>query len=197
MSPIQQKEDGSGDISAQAATGSLEQASGNIDKIRDILFGTHMREYDARFARLEEALMKESAELRESTRRRFDALEGYVKKELESLQTRLRGERDERTDAFSQLSRELKESGDTLSKRIRDLDDQSTAAASDLRQEILNHSRGLMDELKSRNDELSSLLERRFQVLQHGKTDRSALASLLTEVAMRINDEFRIPGAEK
>ena len=197
MGPIQQKEDRSEDSGAQAATGSLEQASGNIDKIRDILFGNHMREYDARFARLEEALMKEAAELRESTRRRFDTLEGYVKKELESLQTRLRAERDERTDAFSQLSRELKEVGDTLSKRIRDLDDQSTAAASDLRQEILNHSRTLMDELKARNDELTSLLERRFQVLQHGKTDRSALASLLTEVAMRINDEFRIPGAEK
>ena len=206
MGPMQQKEqiDGSVDNGEQAvadspgaAAGSLEHASGNIDKIRDILFGTHMREYDARFARLEEALMKESAELRESTRRRFETLEGYVRKELESLQTRLRGERDERTDASSQLSRELKEVGDTLSKRIRDLDDQGAAAASDLRQEILNHSRTLMDELKARNDELSSLLERRFLALQHGKTDRAALASLLTEVAMRINDEFRIPGSEK
>ena len=206
MSPMQQKEQlensedsgnrATADVPPQAG-GPLEQASGNIDKIRDILFGAHMRDYDTRFARLEETLAKEASELRESTRRRFETLENYVKKELEALQTRLRTERDERSDASSQHSRELKETADALSRKIRDLDDQGTAAASDLRQEILNASRNLMDELKARHEEVSSLLERRFQALQHAKTDRAALAALLNEVALRINDEFRIPGAEK
>jgi hypothetical protein len=54
-----------------------------------------------------------------------------------------------------------------------------------------------MDDLRARHDEISSLLERRFHELQHSKTDRAALAALLTEVAMRLNDEFRIPGAER
>src|SRR5689334_19364252 len=204
MGPVPQREqiDGSEDSASRpaeagASGGTLEQASGNIDKIRDILFGAHMRDYDARFARLEEALMKEAAELRESARRRFETLENYVRKELETLQSRLRTERDERSEASSQHSRELKEISEALGKKIRELDDQGAASASDLRQEILNHSRTLMDELKARHDDVSSLLEKRFQALQHAKTDRSALASLLTEVAMRINDEFRIPGAEK
>ncbi len=36
----------------------------NVDKIRDILFGNQMRDYDAKFARLEERLQAEAAELR-------------------------------------------------------------------------------------------------------------------------------------
>jgi len=175
----------------------LEPAGGNIDKIRDILFGANMREYEARFARLEETLLKEASDLRESTRRRFETLETYVKKELESLQTRVKAEREERSDAASLHAREMKEIADTLAKKIRDLDDQGAAVASSLRQEILNQAHNLMDELRSRHEETSALLEKRFQALQHGKTDRAALSSLLTEVAMRINDEFHIPGTEK
>src|ERR1700749_3579611 len=49
----------------------LRGGAGNVDKIRDILFGSQMRDYESRFARLEEALVKETAEIRETSRRRF------------------------------------------------------------------------------------------------------------------------------
>ena len=71
----------------------LREGGGNLEKIRDILFGTQMRGYDARFAALEEALAKETADIRETSRRRFEQLESYVKKELELLQTRWKAER--------------------------------------------------------------------------------------------------------
>jgi len=73
--------------------------AGNVDKIRDILFGTQMRDYEQRFARLEETLLREAADLRESTRKRFDALESYMRKEFEALESRLKSERDERVAA--------------------------------------------------------------------------------------------------
>jgi DNA repair exonuclease SbcCD ATPase subunit len=207
MSPTEQHEpmhespeEGSNRVAAEphnAGSGAIDQTSGNIDKIRDILFGANMRDYEARFARLEEALMKEAAELRESTRRRFEALENYVKKEVDALQSRLKTERDERSDALSQQSRELTEASEALSKKIRDLDDHGAGVASELRQDILNHSGNLMDELRARHEEISGLLERRFQELHHNKTDRAALATLLNEMAMRLTAEFRIPGAER
>ena len=205
MTPTDQTEQAQGSAGGSAPANSdsahspdtLEQSGGNIDKIREILFGTNMREYDARFARLEEMLTREAAELRESSRRRFESLETYVRKEIESLQLRLRTERDERADAYTQQSRELKEISEAISRKIRDLDDHGAAVTSELRQEILNHSRNLVDELRSRHEDISNMLEKRFQVLQQNKTDRAALASLLTEVAMRINNEFHIPGADK
>ena len=175
----------------------LDSAGGKVDKIRDILFGSNMREYEARFARLEETLMKEAAELRESSRRRFETLENYVRKEFESLQSRVKTERDERSDAFHQHSRELRETGDALTRKIRDLDDQTASTASSLRQEILTHAQNLTDELRARQEDVSALVEKRFQALQHGKTDRATLASLLNELALRISDDFHIPGAEK
>ena len=110
---------------------STEQG-GNMDKIRDILFGAQMREYETRFARLEESLQKESADLRDTTKRRFDALESYVKKEMEALQSRVKAERDERSDSVRRLSRDLSEASESLSKRIGDLDERTSQADGNL-----------------------------------------------------------------
>jgi hypothetical protein len=188
MSPAEQSD--------QGATQVLRGGAGNVDKIRDILFGTQMRDYESRFNRLEETLAKETVEIRETTRRRFEQLESYVKKEFETLQQRLKAERDERTDSGTQHSREMKELGDNLSRRIRDLDDRSTEVERDLRSGILQQARELTDEIRARHEELSALLEKRVHELRDGKTDRAALASLFTEVALRLSDQFQIPGSE-
>src|ERR1700743_680264 len=87
----------------------LRGGAGNVDKIRDILFGSQMRDYESRIARLEETLVKETTEMRETNRRRFDELESYIRGEFESVQNRLKAERDERSDSTSQLGREFKE----------------------------------------------------------------------------------------
>jgi DNA repair exonuclease SbcCD ATPase subunit len=174
----------------------LREGGGNLDKIRDILFGTQMRGYEARFAALEEALAKETAEIRETSRRRFEQLESYVKKELELLQTRWKAERDERSDAAVQHSRELREMGESLSRRLRDLDERGTAVERDLRSQLLQQAKDLSDDIQARHEAVGTLLEKRFQELRQGKTDRAALASLFNEVALRLNDQFQIPGAD-
>jgi phage host-nuclease inhibitor protein Gam len=174
----------------------LRGTAGNVDKIRDILFGTQMRDYESRFARLEETLIKETLEIRETGRRRHEQLESYIRKEFEAVQARIKTERDERTDNAAALSRELKELGDTLARRIRDLDDRGNNVERELRNDLLQQARDLTEEIRARHEELSSLLEKRVHELRDGKTDRATLASLFTEVALRLSDQFQIPGSE-
>jgi hypothetical protein len=175
----------------------LRGGAGNVDKIRDILFGSQMRDYESRFARLEETLIKETVEIRETNRRRFEQLENYIKKEFETVQARLKAERDERSDSASQLSRELKELNDALSRRIRDLDDRETDAERHLRSDLLQQARDLTEEIRARHDEMTTILDKRVSELRDGKTDRAALATLFSEVALRLSDQFQIPGAEE
>lgn len=173
-----------------------DQSPGNVEKIRDILFGSQMRDYEGRFARLEESLRKESSDLRENTRKRLDALETFIKNELESLESRLRREREERIESDGQTAAELKGAAASLTKKLAEAENQNGMAHRDLRKELLEQSKNLGDEIQARSDELAALLERRVQELRHDKTDRAALAGMLTEVAMRLNEEFQIPGAE-
>ena len=98
-------------LPVQHDAGSNDPGSGNIDKIRDILFGSNMRDYEQRFARLEEALKKESSDLRETTRRHLETLESFVHKELAALEARLNTERDERSADFGLHSQKDRRSG--------------------------------------------------------------------------------------
>ena len=61
-------------LQAQAPDAEGASGAGNLDKVRDLIFGGQMRDYDRKFARLEERLAKETADLRdereETSRRR-------------------------------------------------------------------------------------------------------------------------------
>src|SRR6516165_11902893 len=84
-----------------AANGELREGA-NVDKIRDILFGANMREYEKRFARLEERLTKSSDALRDDLKKRFDTLESYVREEMDSNNQRLKLEKTERTESLKE-----------------------------------------------------------------------------------------------
>jgi len=95
-----------------------------------------------------------------------------------------------------QHSRELRELGESLSRRVRDLDERGTAVERDLRSQLLQQAKDLSDDIQARHEAVGTLLEKRFQELRQDKTDRAALASLFNEVALRLNDQFQIPGAD-
>jgi DNA anti-recombination protein RmuC len=168
----------------------------SLDKVRDILFGGQMRDVDRRFARLEERLIKETNDLKEDVKRRLDALEKYARQESETLAGQLKAEHDDRVESDSGLSRELQEAVRTIEKRTAALDDQLGKSQRELRQQMLEQHQQLSDDIKQKVDEVLAALAREAHELRNDKADRRALASLLTEMAMRLNNEFRIPGAE-
>jgi hypothetical protein len=170
------------DSSFQAAPeAAADPGAGNIDKIRDILFGSNMRDYEQRFARLEEALRKESSDLRESTRRHLETLEAFVHKELAALEMRLNTERDERSAAAA-----------SIFKKIGEMETFEAQSNREIRSDLLQQSKELSDAIRAKGEELVALLERRALDLQHAKTDRAALAGLFNEVALRLTDQFKV-----
>jgi|SRR6266850_2765852 len=169
---------------------------GSVDKIREILFGIQMRDYEKRFVRLEERLLKEANDLREETKQRFDTLELYIKHELEALGNRLVTEQNTRAESLEQLSKGVKETFRTVDKKTAQMDEQSAKSQSELRQQMLDQSKSLSDDMRQKYSELLAALDREATELRTDKTDRSALAALFTEVAMRLNNDFKIPGAE-
>jgi t-SNARE complex subunit (syntaxin) len=187
MSESEHKEAPQTDQANHVAAGPESGAS--VDKIRDILFGTQIKNYEARFARLEENLVRETVELKETMRRRFESLEGFFKSETEALAARLKAERDERAGSLHSIDNDLKATHAELGRKIHELDASSAEAQSGLRKELMAESRKLLDEISERHDSLRSLLERRVSELRNQKTDRALLAALFAELATQIDED--------
>jgi DNA repair exonuclease SbcCD ATPase subunit len=169
---------------------------GNLEKVRDLLFGGQMRDYDRRFARLEERLAGETSELREEIRKRLSALEAYVKSEIESLSDRLRTEQEARTGGANDLARELRETSQQIAQRTAALDDHVARTHSEFRQQLHGHYQELGDDIRHRVEDVLARLAREARELRADKADRSALAALLTEMALRLTGELRAPASE-
>jgi hypothetical protein len=171
-------------------------AGGNLDKIRDILFGAQMRDMDKHFARLEERLQKDILELKEEARGRFASLEEFLRKEMETLSDQVKAEQTTRHEAVQTLTQELKETAKLFEQRTQQAEEHIVKTQRELRQHILDQSRTLRDEFWDRYRELSEATDRGMQELRVEKTDRGALAVLLTEMAMRLGNEYLLPSNE-
>jgi hypothetical protein len=175
-----------------AVNGELREGA-NVDKIRDILFGSNMREYEKRFARLEERLTKSSDALRDDLKKRFDTLESYVREEMESNNQRLKAEKAERNEGLKELTRETRDSSKSIEKKLSQLEEQLTSAQADLRSRILDQSKALSNQIQKTKDDLEAALESEAEALRTDKTDRLQLADLFTELSMRLKDELELP----
>lgn len=165
----------------------------NVDKIRDIIFGSQMRDYEKRFSRLDERLSADAQALREDTKKRIDTLEAFVHKELDALSQRLKTEKSERIEALKELTGEFRDAAKANEKRFSQLDDQIAKEAAALRAQLLEQSKQLTADIEAKYRALSGLLDRETKALRSDKADREALADLFTEMALRLKNELKLP----
>jgi predicted XRE-type DNA-binding protein len=166
-----------------------------IDKVRDILFGSQSKNSEARFLRLEEGLARETYELKDIMRKRFESIEDFFRSETEALAGRLRAEREERMSIFAAHDREMKEALTALGRRLSDLDTAMNEGHSALRKDLMSESRKLLEEIGLRQDSVRGLMESRVSELRSQKADRALISDLMREMATQL-ENHEAPAAE-
>ena len=161
-------------------------ASGNLDKIRDILFGAQAREHERRFAQLEQHLIREATDLRNDLKRRFETLELYIKKEVDALTSRLAKEQEVRGESVMNLTQELTQLAATLENKARLLEVQAAQAQTQVLQQLTERTSELATDVRARHAEATSALNQAVHDLRAEKTDRAALAAILMEASKRL-----------
>lgn len=178
----------------EPTNGTIDESQ-NVDRIRDILFGSQMRDYDGRFQRLEERLTREASEVRGVLQNRLAALENFMKGEVESMTHRMRAENEERNQAIGKLAHDLGETARGLEMKIGHLDQQAAQDIRELRQQLLEQSKALSTEMGEQHAQMKAGLEHEAQQIRGAMTGRETLADMLSELSLRLKNEFKVPGA--
>jgi hypothetical protein len=164
------------------------EESAKIDRIRDVLFGSQMRDYDNRLQRLDERLAREAAEARADLQKRLEALENALKGEVESVSNHLNAERLERRVAIEKLARGLAETARALDLKLRKLDEQAAREIHNLRRQLVEQSKLLSEEIQEtaeKQEQMQADLNRDTAQIRGAMTGREAMAEMLSEVALR------------
>jgi len=181
--------------SASEAVAAAVDSPENLDKVRDILFGGHMRAVEGRIARVEERLMREQSALRSDLETALAALEGFARKELDGLGEKLKAEREKRAEDLKALGADLRDAIKALDRRLAKLDEATSGADADLRSQLLDQKRTHAADLKQLGDQMMADLRRAQQELRAEKADLAAVVAAFSEMAVRLSEQ--LPGKPK
>lgn len=182
----------------------ISQGFGNIDQIRDILFGSQLKGYSNRLDSLEATLK----ELKEDTDKRLTTLKLETDKSIDKAQQALS---TEFKAAFEGLSEELKsmrikddeqkdEMGqqiERLSKRlstnVATLDEALDKQTRSLRDDLLSSHRKLQGDLMDLRNQLFEHLEKRASTLAADKVAREDMAEMFFELVLKLKGTEFVP----
>lgn len=179
-----------------------------VDRLRDILFGAQIEEYERRFTDLRREIQRISDDLSE-TRERLVDLEKTTARRMEALELDTRKLTDDfRRESDRQRNREalmqqiatqarqhedqIRASGETIlelhkAQTSHEAELRSIRAGMiDVRDQIEQRAQALRRDIRHTEDELRAEIRRIADRLEHQKTDRKALASMLIELATRL-----------
>jgi len=184
-------------LAAQAALATRGNGSADttgVDKMRELLFGNQMQDYDKRFSVMEERFQQRLRDLESESTRSLGGLETTIKKQLESVAGQFREEKDLRADADKELERSLRDHTQALEKRLAQVSDQLARQERDFTERLNHEVQSLRDEMRRRQDDMRATTERMFAELSNVKTDRNLLAGLFVEIAKCLNQDVAPKG---
>lgn len=161
---------------------------GSVEKIRDILFGNQIKDFQKRFLLLEERLVKANKDLREETHKRLEALEQFFKNEQNAIKDHVISEVKQLESEDKKIQNDLKTAVSSIKKNLNDAEEKFLALTSELRQQILDQSKALSTDIQQRNEQATENLRDTANGLEDAKIDRTTLAEYLIDMAMRISD---------
>ncbi len=177
-------------INAKEFSDKMEAKVGNIDQVRDLLFGGNMRDYDKRFKRLEDHFSQENLSFREEMFERVSALEERLNTEIDALTEKAKLERQESDSAIQNLELELKILKNDFNKRITQIDDKFSYEIKTLRQQTHNKFQELSLQMRQQNNTLTGLIKQEVSELQDDKVSRNDLAAFFNELAVHLTRNY-------
>jgi len=165
---------------------SADNADGNVEQIREILFGGQMRDYEQRFASLEERLTRNVEQISQNFENRLEKLDQFANQEFGKFSELIAQERAAREQSRDQGSRDLEEASRKAETRFAELQESLAKEANDLQQQLKDHIEELSSMIHDTEEQLSKSLAAETQKLTDSSVRRDDLAALLNDIAQRL-----------
>ena len=159
----------------------------SVDKIRDILFGNQMREFDRKFSQLEDRIASDFATMRQENSQQIESLQSFVESEVDILSNKITSEEKTRIEQLDELDADLKKCVKQIEQKLAELSKSLEKSSRDTNQKMLKQSQDHSAELSKQIQQSRKRMDGYREELTVGKVDRHALAEMLNGLAMQLN----------
>jgi len=166
--------------------GANDKQLGNIDQIRDIIFGAQLREFSSRFEKLDGVITKMQEESRAAIADLKSSVTAELKTTSDLLEKRLKTQASASHEADTSIQRQLEATDKRLSRALDGLASETASTAKALRNEATQADAKLKEELSAAKNSLSEELDARAAALEEAKVSRDEMAEYLFEIGMKL-----------
>jgi hypothetical protein len=163
----------------------MSKEAESISKIRDILFGNNLTELEKRFTKTESFLREEISSLDEKLVQRLDEFKTATRSTLDEHDDRLRIQKSELQTGIERLQDEMAQ----LQNLVKQQDEKLNSELQSMKNWLTEQNDNLVRQQKRQFTELKTQMFSLIDDLRQSKLDRSALAVLLSEIAVHLVDE--------
>ncbi len=157
---------------SQSQSGNKSGNNGNIDQVREILFGSQLRAQEESMAQLEARLQLEQQKLNQIFNDRLDYIEAFFKEEMHSLKQLITGEIEARSVMEKRVDNAIEQQALALETDIKALGEQMTQADDKLTQTFTESTNALETKLDN-NEKAFSNAQDKLQEKLISKLDKS------------------------
>ncbi|HEY9653306.1 MAG TPA: hypothetical protein V6C95_21785 [Coleofasciculaceae cyanobacterium] len=171
---------------AEFSKDELRDRMGNIDLIRDIIFGPKLQEYDSRLEKLESNLSALEKEMRERTEQvKTDCLT-ELQTAIEALDQKIKSlsltHQKDNTDIRQLIDRSYK----NFTGSLESIDKTVVSQNNSIRKDLSETRERLQDDIRNLKSQICDEIEKRFAMLSDAKVAKNDMADILFELGLRL-----------
>jgi DNA anti-recombination protein RmuC len=171
----------------------MRERLGNIDQIRDIIFGAQLREYDNRFDKIDSDLSMMQQDLQARIEQVRTVLSTEMRTAVDSLEKKIKSITLNTQEESADLRQQIDRINRKFSSSIEALDEALDSQTGSIRDELSQTRERLSEETRILKTQVFEELDRRFSMLREVKVSRDDMAEILFELGMRLKGTEFVP----
>ena len=172
-----------------------------MNQVRDLLFGTQLRDIENRFQRQEARFQREVSDARDALKARLDSLENFMRSETASLVHRinteaterdaaLKSEQRERGEAFNTLAGNITAAEEAFDRRLAALSGTLDNAEQEIRKLLLSETNILSNKIDEKYEAALKVISETALQIRQDMVHRSVLSNMFTEMAVKLSSQW-------
>ena len=175
---------------------------GNVDQIREILFGSQSRELKEKFDRLEASIKTIHEEMRKKMEQAQNDFNSKIESEVEAISRKIKNMTTQQQDEFADVRDSALKQEKRLQNSLDIVEEELNAKREQLQKQQAENTTTLRSQMDTLQDELLNVLDEKISELGLAKLSRDDAADIMMEAAMamkgtQLNQQLSMANIEK
>ncbi len=175
---------------------------GNVDQIREILFGSQSRELKEKFDKMEASIKTIHEEMRKKMEQTQNDFNSKIESEVEAIGRKIKNMTTQQQDEFSDVRDSAIKQEKRLQNALDIVEEELNAKREQLQKQQADNTTALRSQMDTLQDELLNVLDEKISDLGLSKLSRDDAADIMMEAAMamkgtQINQQLSMVNTDK